>query len=434
MRRRGPIAPLTDAKNLGNRHHVPIPTVVSSAVVNPRRLSVRQHVGLAIHASAAILLIPGFLLVAPPTRWNDPGLLVTLGVLAIIASRSEVPLPGGVTFDGAIALMLLAVALSGPLAALGVAALPVLANAVTGRRRLLREGNLSELAHSGWQAISASLVLQAAGGTDGITSPGALGWLMAAGFALYTVGWAVGPAVYGPLWLGQPFRALANALVDMLPAGTVMIVLGAVTVVLTAPLGLLALAVFALIAVLPQSFLTYAARTHPVARLDLDTAIRRYAHALAIQLKLSRAERRHLAAAEAAARRIPPTGDPLHYVGATLQDPSLANDDAQLITEWWNGRGGPIGLSADGIPMAARVLAVAQTWSSLTARGTPELGHREALMYLRSTAGTRLDPVVVQAAHAVICQERVTAAEPAPEPRLHQLRIPAPLRRALTAS
>jgi hypothetical protein len=42
--------------------------------------------------------------------------------------------------------------------------------------------------------------------------------------------------------------------------------------------------------------------------------------------------------------------------------------------------------------------------------------------------------MVVAAATAVIGQEPVTAAEPAPEPRLHHLRVPARLRRALAAS
>jgi hypothetical protein len=406
--------------------------VTSAAEASPRRLLPRQRAGLAIHAAAAIALVPAFVLVAPASRWSDPLLLAVLGSLAVIASRCEVPLPGGVTFDGAIALMLLAVTLAGPLPALAMAILPVLANALTGRRRLLREGNLSELAHSGWQAITASLLLQL-GGVHDVAAPAAFGWLVAAGLTLYTVGWAVGPAVYAPLWLGQPFGALVRALFDMLPAGAVMIVLGAATVVLTGPLGLLALALFALIAVLPQSFLTYAARARPVAMLEPDVATRRYAHAIAVQLDLTRDERRHLARVIAAARKQPPTGDPIEYVCATLQDPSLANDDAQLVTEWWNGGGGPIGLVADGIPLSARVLAVAQTWSFLTASGSPQLGHHDAMSYLTATAGTRLDPVVVHAAQAVISQERVTAAEPAPQPRLHQLRLPAPLRRALTA-
>jgi HD domain-containing protein len=303
---------------------------------------------------------------------------------------------------------------------------------VTARRSALRVGALANLVGYGWSGIAAALVLDA-GGVSDPTSPAALAALIGAGFTLYVVGWALNPAIHAPLWLGQPFSALVHALFDMLPAGTVMIALAAATVVLTGPLGLLALALFALIVVVPQSFLTYAARTRPVALLEPDVATRRYAHAIAVQLDLPRDERRHLSRVVAAACKLPPTGDPIGYVCATLQDPSLANDDAQLATEWWNGGGGPIGLVAEGIPLSARVLAVAQTWSFLTASGSPQLGHHDAMSYLMATAGTRLDPVVVQAAQAVISQERVTAAEPAPQPRLHQLRLPAPLRRALTA-
>jgi HD domain len=220
----------------------------------------------------------------------------------------------------------------------------------------------------------------------------------------------------------------------MAPAATVMIALGAVTVVLTDEVGVIALALFAAIAVLPQSALTYAARTRPVGRLDRGTATRRYAHALALHLGLSRAERRHLLAVATAARKRPPTGDAVDYVLATLKDHTPENLEAQVVTEWFNGCGGPIGLRAEAIPVAARVLAVAQTWSELTARGTTQLGHREALAHLEAAAGARLDPAVVDAARAVIAQERVSAAEPAPEPRLHRLRVPASLRRALAAA
>jgi HD-GYP domain-containing protein (c-di-GMP phosphodiesterase class II) len=108
--------------------------------------------------------------------------------------------------------------------------------------------------------------------------------------------------------------------------------------------------------------------------------------------------------------------------------------DAQLLQEWWNGGGGPIGLRGEGIPQATRVLCVAAAWSSLTARGTPQLSHQAALADLDQAAGSRLDPLVVRAAWDVVAQERVTLDEQAPEPRLHHLRLPAPLRRALAAS
>jgi HD-GYP domain-containing protein (c-di-GMP phosphodiesterase class II) len=116
-----------------------------------------------------------------------------------------------------------------------------------------------------------------------------------------------------------------------------------------------------------------------------------------------------------------------------MRDPSRASCEAGHVSEWWNGAGGPAGLRGPVTPLSARIAAVADTWSSLTARGTPELSHSDALDALDSAAGTRLDPYVVLAAHTVVAQERVSAAEPAPEPRLHRFRLPARLRAVLAA-
>jgi HD-GYP domain-containing protein (c-di-GMP phosphodiesterase class II) len=84
--------------------------------------------------------------------------------------------------------------------------------------------------------------------------------------------------------------------------------------------------------------------------------------------------------------------------------------------------------------MSSRIIAVADTWSALTARGGPRLSHADALLELENAAGTRFDPRVVQAAYAVVSEERVSENEPAPEPRLHRLRLPAPLRRVIATS
>jgi hypothetical protein len=393
------------------------------------RLLLRQRVGLSLHALLVALLAVALATFAPGPHWDRPGLLVVIAVLAVIADRSRVPLPTGVGFDATIALVLLAVVVCGPLGGLVVFVVPWAVDGLVGSRNAFRAGALGDLSLYGWQAVAAAAILS--GAPDGIA---ALPWLVAAGAAQYVVGWAAGPAIYGTLWVGSPFRSLARALLDMAPAATVMIVLGALTVVLTGALGVLALALFAAIAVLPQSALTYAARTRPVARLDRATATRRYVHALALHLGLSRAERRHLLAVAAVARKRPPSGEAVDYVLATLKDRTPENLEAQVSTEWFNGRGGPIGLRGEGIPLASRVLAVAQTWAELTARGTPQLAHADALAHLEAAAGARLDPAIVDAARAVIAQERVSASEPAPEPRLHHLRVPAPLRRALAAS
>jgi hypothetical protein len=392
------------------------------------RLEARRRLALLILGASVAAMVVTILTAAPGLRLHGAPWLAVIAVLALIADRSRVPLPSGVGFDATIALVLLAVVVAGPPGALVVFAAPWLADAATRRRPALRVSALGDLSLYGWQAIAAALVLR-----DAPPGAAALPWLVLAGVAQYVVGWAAGPAIYGTLWVGSPLRSLSRALVDMAPAATATIVLGAVTVVLADALGVAALALFAVIVLLPQSALTYAARTRPVARLDRATATRRYAHALAVELGLSRAERRHIAAVAVIARRHPPSDDPVEYVLATLRDRSPANLDAQVLTEWWDGRGGPLGLRGPGIPVAARVLAVAATWSALTARDTPQLAHSAALDDLEVAAGARLDPEIVGAARAVIAQERVTAAEPAPEPRLHRLRVPAPLRRALAA-
>lgn len=254
------------------------------------------------------------------------------------------------------------------------------------------------------------------------------------GLVQLLVNWALGPAIYITGWLGQRPRTVLHVLADGVPTGALMALLGAGTVLLTPALGVLALAVFAVIAILPQTALTFAARTRPVARLRPAVATRRYARALAVQLGLSRDERRRLAAVAAAAEHRPPTGDPIDYVQATLGDRGEATLHAQLASEWFNGRGGPIGLAGENIPLSSRILAVASTWAALTAHGTPELAHHEALAHLEAASRVRLDPAVVEAARAVVADEPITAAEPAPEPRLHQLDLPAPLRRLLVAN
>jgi hypothetical protein len=210
-----------------------------------------------------------------------------------------------------------------------------------------------------------------------------------------------------------------------------MAALGAATVVAYDGAGVLALGLFALVAVLPQSALTYVARTRPVARLDPLTAARRYGAAMAVHLGLDRAQRRELDAVIALAHARDVSGDPGEHLGYAVLDWSEASCAAGHVTEWWNGAGGPAGLPGGLIPQSARIAAVARTWAALTADGSPRIGHLDALSHLDAAAGVRLDPRVVRAARAVVAQERLTVTEPAPEPRLHHLRVPEPLRRAL---
>ena len=395
-------------------------------------LTARERIGLLVHAVATLALVPAYVLLAPPSNWEHPLLLAVLCALAVIAIRHDVPLPSGISFDATAALALIAVALAGPLPALAVIFPPIAINALCGRERLLRAGNLANLAAYGWYTLVGAVVLHALAPDP--TVPGALGWLLLVGLLQLLVNWAVGPAIYGTLWLGHPLRALAEMLRDAMPAGAAMAALGGVTVVLLGTFDLLALAVFALVAVLPQSALTFVARSRPVALLDPLTASRRYAGAMAMHLRLDRDARQEVDAVIRLAHAREVNGDPGEHISHAVVDRSEVSCAAGHVTEWWNGAGGPAGVPGRIIPRSARIAAVARTWAALTAQGSPRLGHHEALTHLEGAAGVRLDPHVVLAARAVVGQERLSPAVQAPEPRLHHLRVPARLRRVLAAA
>jgi hypothetical protein len=388
--------------------------------------------GLAIHALLVAALVPALIWLAPASDWSQPGLLLVLIALGVIADFNDISLPGTARFDAGLPLALITLAVLGPLPALLVDLTPLAVGGLVRGEKILRPGNLSNVAAFGWEAVVASMLIAA-----GVTT---LDWnavpaLLAIGAVMCVVNFGFGSAIFVPLTLGRPVSLLPRMFFTMLPAALVMVLLAALTAILVPALGIIALAIFAVIAVLPQTALTFAGRTRPVASLDPLTATRRYSHALALHLGLDRAERRHLArVTDLAFARRSDAGDPIAYARQTLRDPSRASWEAGHVGEWWNGGGGPAGLRGPVTPITSRIVAVADTWSQLTARGGPELSHADALGELQNAAGTRFDPRVVQAAYAVVAEERVSVNEPAPEPRLHLLRLPAPLRRVIAAS
>jgi HD-GYP domain len=76
---------------------------------------------------------------------------------------------------------------------------------------------------------------------------------------------------------------------------------------------------------------------------------------------------------------------------------------AQLIIrwhhEWWNGGGYPDALHGEQIPLAARILRVADTFAALseTRPFRTALEENEVLKYLTEWAGIEFDPTVVKA-------------------------------------
>jgi hypothetical protein len=67
--------------------------------------------------------------------------------------------------------------------------------------------------------------------------------------------------------------------------------------------------------------------------------------------------------------------------------------------ERWDGRGYPSGLAGEAIPLAARIVAVADVFDALTSARAYRPAHsvEEAIALVTARAGTQLDPTVVEA-------------------------------------
>jgi putative two-component system response regulator len=77
----------------------------------------------------------------------------------------------------------------------------------------------------------------------------------------------------------------------------------------------------------------------------------------------------------------------------------MAESIARSHHEWWNGTGYPERLSGDAIPLAARIVAVADVYDALT-HARPYRGawkRDRVIRELRRKTGTHFDPQVVQA-------------------------------------
>ena len=78
--------------------------------------------------------------------------------------------------------------------------------------------------------------------------------------------------------------------------------------------------------------------------------------------------------------------------------------------ERWDGRGYPRGLAGEEIPLAARLISVADTYDVLTARDSYRrtVSSDEAVAELRRVAGSQLDPAAVEAFVELLAAEHLT--------------------------
>jgi response regulator RpfG family c-di-GMP phosphodiesterase len=78
--------------------------------------------------------------------------------------------------------------------------------------------------------------------------------------------------------------------------------------------------------------------------------------------------------------------------------------------ERWDGTGYPLGIAGEGIPLGARIIAVAEAFDAMTRRRAhgPARTTEEALVELEAFAGTQFDPKIVR---LFVAEYRQTAAE-----------------------
>ncbi|MQA76655.1 MAG: hypothetical protein GEU88_20510, partial [Solirubrobacterales bacterium] len=261
-----------------------------------------------------------------------------------------------------------------------------------------------------------------------------------AGLAMWVVNFAVARLCFGPFFGGYRVRSLIRSeFIDFAPEVLGMMLAGAATVALVEPVGALGVLPLAAVILLPQLALERLAAARSVSSLDPASATRLYAGALADAMAISRRQRRELdAAARALATDDGDGAQPPLHTGLGVPHSGLGVSHASYLalhaSERWDGRGWPAGLPADATPLESRVLAVAQAWSALTARGGPELAHSTAMLGLAARAGTEFDPAVVEAAARIVAEEEAFVREPAFQPRFHHLPVPRTVRRGALAA
>lgn len=88
-------------------------------------------------------------------------------------------------------------------------------------------------------------------------------------------------------------------------------------------------------------------------------------------------------------------------VGAAIVEPLLGTDVAQAVLrhhERADGKGYPSRISGQQIPLAARILAIADAWVAMTSRQTYQtpISQEQAAARLRENAGTQFDATLVE--------------------------------------
>jgi hypothetical protein len=204
-----------------------------------------------------------------------------------------------------------------------------------------------------------------------------------------------------------------------------MIVAGVATAFLYVHIGVLALAVFSVIVVIPQYLVPVLLRPRPVRDLPHPEAVALYARSIANVLGLD--HKTHLVVEDAASFLDAKVFHPVqgHLRSDEFEHWTAVQETLLFYREHWDAPGGhPGALKGELIPLTSRILAVADLWARLTASGS-ELLHLEALHVIDSRAGYHFDPGVVGAVAQVLASEELGRyGDSAWEPHLHHMPLP----------
>ncbi|MDR3165827.1 MAG: response regulator [Synergistaceae bacterium] len=90
--------------------------------------------------------------------------------------------------------------------------------------------------------------------------------------------------------------------------------------------------------------------------------------------------------------------DAINDIGDDSSFLAAAREIAISHHEWWNGKGYPNALFGAEIPLSGRIMAVADTYDSLTADSPykPALSHEEAMRIIRDETGRHFDPRMME--------------------------------------
>ena len=99
-------------------------------------------------------------------------------------------------------------------------------------------------------------------------------------------------------------------------------------------------------------------------------------------------------------------------IAEPLRALAVARDIARSHHEHWDGQGYPDGLAGEAIPLAARLMAVADVFDALTCTRPYKAGWpvAEALAYIQARAGRQFDPAVCAALRACEVDFQAVAA------------------------